>query len=170
VRSAGLAGRIEQADKRTGEVREAYSTEHEPGGVLLKACGNRRASVCPACAETYRRDAWHLIAAGLRGGKGIPETVSEHPRLFLTSRRPASDRCTPAAPSTATPLPASPPRRIVQVVDVAHDGYSTDRPGWRPVLIRKSTVSRQAAAPGEAQRSRVQAERWASVVRRRVPR
>ena len=74
-----LAGRVDQADKRTGEVREAYSTEHEPGGVLLKACGNRRASVCPACAETYRRDAWHLIAAGLRGGKGIPETVSEHP-------------------------------------------------------------------------------------------
>ena len=48
-----LAGRVDQADKRTGEVREAYTTEHEPGGVLLKACGNRRASVCPACAETY---------------------------------------------------------------------------------------------------------------------
>ena len=58
-----LAGRIEQADKRTGEVREAYTTEHEPDGVLLKACGNRRASVCPGCAEIYRRDAWHLIAA-----------------------------------------------------------------------------------------------------------
>jgi hypothetical protein len=27
-----LAGRIEQADKRTGEVREAYTTEHEPDG------------------------------------------------------------------------------------------------------------------------------------------
>ena len=27
-----LAGRIDQADKRTGEVREAYTTEHEPGG------------------------------------------------------------------------------------------------------------------------------------------
>jgi hypothetical protein len=67
-----LAGRVEQADKRTGEVREAYTTEHEPDGVLLKACGNRRASVCPACAETYRRDAWHLIAVGLTGGNGAP--------------------------------------------------------------------------------------------------
>ncbi len=84
-----LTGRIDQADKRTGEIREAYTTEHEPGGVLLKACGNRRASVCPACAETYRRDAWHLIAAGLRGGKGIPETVSEHPRLFVTFTAPS---------------------------------------------------------------------------------
>jgi hypothetical protein len=84
-----LAGRIDQADKRTGEVREAYTTEHEPDGVLLKACGNRRASVCPACAETYRRDAWHLIAAGLRGGKGIPETVAAHPRLFVTFTAPS---------------------------------------------------------------------------------
>jgi hypothetical protein len=84
-----LAGRIEQADKRTGEIREAYTTEHEPDGVLLKACGNRRASVCPACAETYRRDAWHLIAAGLRGGKGLPETVSQHPRLFVTFTAPS---------------------------------------------------------------------------------
>jgi hypothetical protein len=84
-----LAGRIDQADKRTGEVREAYTTEHEQDGVLLKACGNRRASVCPACAETYRRDAWHLIAAGLRGGKGMPETVREHPRLFVTFTAPS---------------------------------------------------------------------------------
>ena len=76
----------------------------------LKACGNRRASVCPACAETYRRDAWRLIAAGLRGGKGMPETVREHPRLFVTftapsfgavhSKRvhPGNGTCSPAHP------------------------------------------------------------------------
>ena len=84
-----LAGRIDHADIQTGEVREFYSTEAEPGGVLLKACGNRRASVCPACAETYRRDAWQLIAAGLRGGKGTPETVGSHPRLFVTFTAPS---------------------------------------------------------------------------------
>jgi hypothetical protein len=61
-------------------VREAYTTEHEPDGVLLKACGNRRASVCPACAETYRRDAWHLIAAGLRGGKVCPRRSPKYRR------------------------------------------------------------------------------------------
>jgi hypothetical protein len=84
-----LAGRIDHADIQSGEVREDYSTEGEPGGVLLKACGNRRASVCPACAETYRRDAWQLISAGLRGGKGTPDTVATHPRLFVTFTAPS---------------------------------------------------------------------------------
>ncbi len=84
-----LAGRVDQADIATGELREVYATDHEPGGVLLKACGNRRQSVCPACAETYRRDAWQLIAAGLKGGKGTPETVASHPRLFVTFTAPS---------------------------------------------------------------------------------
>jgi hypothetical protein len=57
--------------------------------VLLKACGNRRQSVCPACAETYRRDAWQLIPAGLKGGKGTPETVAQHPGLFATFTAPS---------------------------------------------------------------------------------
>jgi hypothetical protein len=85
-----LAGRVDQADIQTGEVREAYATDAAPGGVLLKACGNRRESVGPACAETYRRDAWQLIAAGLRGGKGTPATVGLHPRLFVTFTAPSS--------------------------------------------------------------------------------
>jgi hypothetical protein len=37
-----LAGRVDHADIQTGELREFYSTDTEPGGVLLKACGNRR--------------------------------------------------------------------------------------------------------------------------------
>ena len=102
--------------------------------MLLKACGNHRASVCPAYAETYRRDAWHLIAAGLRGGKGIPETVSEHPRLLLTFTAPSLGPVHTRRTQHGNPLPASLPRRIVLVVDVARDRYSTNRPGWRPVL------------------------------------
>jgi hypothetical protein len=50
-----LAGRVDQADKRTGEVREASSTEGGLDGVLLRAVRQPRASVCPACAEVYRR-------------------------------------------------------------------------------------------------------------------
>jgi hypothetical protein len=85
-----LAGRVDQADIATGEVRESYATDTEPGGVLLKACGNRRASVCPACAETYRRDAWQLISAGLRGGKGPPPTRSPRTQgLFVTFTAPS---------------------------------------------------------------------------------
>jgi replication initiator protein RepSA len=34
-----------------------------PDGVIYKPCGNRRATTCPGCAETYRRDAYHRADA-----------------------------------------------------------------------------------------------------------
>jgi hypothetical protein len=83
-----LAGRVEQADRQTGEVRTIYDSEREPDGVLLKACGTRRESRCPSCAAVYRADAYQLLAAGLKGGKGVPETVARHPRLFVTFTAP----------------------------------------------------------------------------------
>jgi Replication initiator protein, pSAM2 len=84
-----LAGWVEQADRTTGELREVYSTEGEPDGVLLKACGTRRASRCPSCAAVYQADAYQLVAAGLQGGKGVPDTVASHPRLFVTFTAPS---------------------------------------------------------------------------------
>jgi hypothetical protein len=60
--------------------------------VLLKACGTRRELRCPSCAATYRADAYQLLAAGLRGGKGVPETISGHPRLFVTFTAPSFGR------------------------------------------------------------------------------
>jgi hypothetical protein len=87
-----LAGRVEHADKLTGEVRQVYDSEAEPDGVVLKACGTRREAWCPSCAATYRADAYQLLAAGLKGGKGVPETVSEHPRLFVTFTAPSFGR------------------------------------------------------------------------------
>jgi hypothetical protein len=57
--------------------------------VLRKACGNRREAVCPSCAERYRQDAYHLIAAGLRGRKGVPDSVSAHPFVFVTLTAPS---------------------------------------------------------------------------------
>jgi hypothetical protein len=84
-----LTGRVEQADPSTGEVRQVYTTEEEPDGVLLKACGTRRESRCPSCAATYRADAYQLLAAGLKGGKGVPESVAGHPRLFVTFTAPS---------------------------------------------------------------------------------
>ncbi len=59
-----------------------------PDGVIYKACGNRRASVCPSCSEIYRADAYQLVLAGMRGGKGVPETVSGHPAVFATVTAP----------------------------------------------------------------------------------
>jgi hypothetical protein len=89
VHPVRLRGRVEHADAATGELRTVYSTDREPDATLLKACGNRRASVCPSCSATYQADQFHLLAAGLRGGKGIPETVSGHPRLFVTFTAPS---------------------------------------------------------------------------------
>jgi hypothetical protein len=87
-----LAGRVDHADRQTGEVRSVYDSDREPDGVLLKACGTRRESRCPSCAATYRADAYQLLAAGLKGGKGVPETISEHPRLFVTFTAPSFGR------------------------------------------------------------------------------
>jgi hypothetical protein len=84
-----LRGQVEQADPRTGEVRGVYSTDREPDATLLKACGNRRVSVCPSCSATYQADSFQLLAAGLRGGKGMPDTVAGHPRLFVTFTAPS---------------------------------------------------------------------------------
>src|SRR6266508_3775975 len=89
ARPVRLVGEVEAVDHQTGEARESFSTDDEPDGILLKACGNRRASRCPSCSEVYRADAWQLIAAGLRGGKGLPETVANHPRLFVTFTAPS---------------------------------------------------------------------------------
>jgi hypothetical protein len=57
--------------------------------VLLKACGTRRESRCPSCAAVYRADAYQLLAAGLKGGKGVPGTIAEHRRLFVTFTAPS---------------------------------------------------------------------------------
>jgi hypothetical protein len=84
-----LRGRVGHADSSTGEIRTVYSTEREPDATLLKACGNRRASACPSCSATYQADSFHLIAAGLRGGKGVPKKVARHPRLFVTFTAPS---------------------------------------------------------------------------------
>jgi len=88
-RPVRLRGQVDAVDVRTGEVKTAYSTAAEPDETLLKCCGNRREAVCPSCARTYRGDAFQLVAAGLRGGKGVPETVAGHPMIFLTLTAPS---------------------------------------------------------------------------------
>src|SRR5688572_23487649 len=103
-----LRGRVEHADPATGEVRTVYDTDREPDATLLKACGNRRVSVCPSCSATYQADSFQLLAAGLRGGKGVPETVAAHPRLFVTFTAPPSAGSTPGRPKGCWSSPAIP--------------------------------------------------------------
>src|SRR5262249_40537567 len=73
-----LAGTIATVDKSTGVTLGVLSTESMPDGVIYKNCGNRRASVCPSCSTTYRRDAYQVIRTGLTGGKGVPATIVGH--------------------------------------------------------------------------------------------
>ena len=82
-----LKGHIETCDGH-GQ-RRVWTTANEPDGVLRKACGNRREVVCPPCAERYRYDAQHLISAGMRGGKGVPDTFAGHPLVFVTLTAPS---------------------------------------------------------------------------------
>jgi hypothetical protein len=88
-----------------------YDSEREPDGVLLKACGTRRESRCPSCAATYRADAYQLLAAGLKGGKGVPETISGHPRLFVTFTAPSFGRVHSRRAQGRLVLPCHPHRQ-----------------------------------------------------------
>lgn len=84
-----LTGETMRLDTRTGEVASRYTTADEPHGQLMVRCKNRRASRCPACAEEYRSDTFHLIRAGLSGSKGVPDTVATHPRVLATFTAPS---------------------------------------------------------------------------------
>ncbi|MBT2368123.1 replication initiation protein [Streptomyces sp. ISL-10] len=89
-----LSGWTLTKDKTTGDTLHRYSTDTEPDGRLRVACGNRRASRCPACAWMYAADTYHLIRAGLAGDqdKDVPATVRDHPRVFATLTAPSFGR------------------------------------------------------------------------------
>ena len=115
-----------------------------PDGVIYKPCGNRRAAVCPSCAEVYQPDAYQLVRAGLVGGKGVPDSVAAHPRVFLTLTAPRSVRSTPDAPPrrAAPPLPTRPPRPTARPARTACGWPATDPPR------RRRPAARAAAVPG----------------------
>src|SRR5207253_1595997 len=99
-----LTGGIHRIDAATGEVLSTLSTDSLPDRVIYKACGNRRAGSCPSCAETYRRDAFHIIRSGLVGGKGVSPAVATHPAVFApctaaSASSPANAACPPGAPT-----------------------------------------------------------------------
>lgn len=82
-----LRGTVRLIDSATGEiVREVGD-----GGRarLMVPCGNRRREWCGPCSRVYQWDTWHLVKAGLSGGKGMPESVAGHPRAFVTLTAPS---------------------------------------------------------------------------------
>ncbi|MFI1729208.1 replication initiator [Streptomyces acidicola] len=84
-----LSGSTTTLDETTGEILHHYDTRDEPGERLLVRCRNRRATVCPACSRLHAGDTFHLVRAGLLGGKNVPETVRHRPRLFVTLTAPS---------------------------------------------------------------------------------
>nr|WP_328980893.1 replication initiator [Streptomyces canus] len=103
-----LSGSTTTLDGETGEILHHYDTRDEPGERLLVRCRNRRASICPACSRLHAGDTYHLVRTGLLGGKNIPATVRNRPRLFVTLTAPSfgavhrdSERCRPRRGSGA---------------------------------------------------------------------
>ncbi|MFJ4423540.1 replication initiator [Streptomyces bobili] len=97
-----LTGSTTTLDGETGEILHHYDTRNEPGERLLIRCRNRRATICPTCSRLHAGDTFHLIRAGLLGGKNVPATVRNRPRLFVTLTAPsfgpvhrAGERCRP---------------------------------------------------------------------------
>ncbi|MEV8397148.1 replication initiator [Streptomyces niveus] len=84
-----LSGSTTTRDAGTGEVLHHYDTATEPGERLLIRCRNRRATVCAPCSRIHAGDTFHLVRAGLVGGKSVPADVRERPRLFLTLTAPS---------------------------------------------------------------------------------
>ncbi|WDZ86368.1 replication initiator [Micromonospora cathayae] len=89
TRPIRLAGSLYTVDPATGRMLDQRHTDGMPDATIYKACGNRRATVCPACATVYQRDAYQLLRAGLVGGKGVPDTVTRHPAVFATFTAPS---------------------------------------------------------------------------------
>ncbi|MER7924140.1 replication initiator [Streptomyces sp. NPDC096057] len=97
-----LSGSTTTSDGTTGEILHHYDTRTEPGERLLVRCRNRRATICAPCSRLHAGDTYHLIRAGLLGGKNIPATIRNRPRLFITLTAPsfgpvhrAGDLCRP---------------------------------------------------------------------------
>ncbi|MDO8152109.1 replication initiator [Isoptericola sp. b408] len=84
-----LKGSSTTIDAATGEVLAKFSSSDAPLGVLYRACGNRRESVCPACSRVYARDTFEMIRAGLLGGKTVPAEVADNPLVFATLTAPS---------------------------------------------------------------------------------
>ncbi|MET7386509.1 replication initiator [Streptomyces sp. NPDC005529] len=89
TRPVNLHGWTVTTDPSTKQVVRSYRSEDEPSGRLLTTCGNRRSSRCPACSRVYAADTYHLIKAGLSGGKTVADTVRDHPRAFVTLTAPS---------------------------------------------------------------------------------
>lgn len=104
-----LSGKVLSVDPQSGELDLVYTTAGQPDRVLLKACGTRRATRCPACAAMYRGDAKTLLRAGLHPDRDDETALS--PLVFMTLTAPsfgavhrATDPPRPCRPTAIPPV------------------------------------------------------------------
>jgi hypothetical protein len=110
VEEVGGAGCCLHPVRLAGASANAATGEITSGEVTV-ACKDRRAAVCPSCSALYRADAWQLVAAGLRGGKGVPTSVVDRPRLFVTLTAPGFGPVHNGARPGRLPVPCRPRRQ-----------------------------------------------------------
>lgn len=175
-----LIGSSTTIDTATGEVLDTFRSTDAPLGMLYRACGNRRAHVCPSCSRTYARDTFELIRAGVAGGKTVPTGVAENPLLFATFTAPsfgavhtisgASGLCRPRRREDRTRCPHGRPTWCTDRHDnndetlgapLCSDCYdlhsSVIWQWWAPELWRRTTIAlrRQLAVALEVPESRL---------------
>ncbi|WP_228561850.1 replication initiator [Catenulispora rubra] len=84
-----LSGRTLLVNVATGAIIDAFRSDATPFGAIPIRCMNRRATRCAPCSRLYAGDAFHLVRAGLAGGKGVPTEVIGHPLVFATFTAPS---------------------------------------------------------------------------------
>ena len=84
-----LVGNSVTVHRTSGEVLRTYVSAEEPNGVTFVRCGNRRADRCPSCSRLYAADTFHMIRAGVAGGKGVPGAIADNPLVFATLTAPS---------------------------------------------------------------------------------
>lgn len=84
-----LTGRTLVIAVASGAVIDRFASDDKPFGAIAVRCMNRRATRCKPCSLLYKQDAFQLLRAGLSGGKGVPDSIRDHPMVFATLTAPS---------------------------------------------------------------------------------
>ena len=132
-----------------------YDSEREPDGVLLKACAAPAAS--PA-ARPVRPPTGPMPTSSSppdsRGGKGIPETVAEHPRLFVTFTAPSFGSVHARKAQGRLVLPCHPYRQAARRPHGLRDGCCTGMTRTTLAWASRSARLLRQRGPGAMERWR----------------